>query len=73
MEELDADDMLLIATNQFQRLPAPLLERMIGFTRALQREVSSCPRDWTLSAAPPTSPCAAAIPHPPTAHGTRAG
>ena len=39
MEELDAEDMLLIATAHFRRLPPELLERMIGFTRAIQHEV----------------------------------
>ena len=39
MEELDASDMRLIATNHFPAIPATLLERMIGFARALQREV----------------------------------
>ena len=39
MEELDEHDMQLIATAQFTHMPPPLLRRMIGFTRALQREV----------------------------------
>ena len=39
MEELDEADMGLIATAQFTRIPPTLLARMIGFTRALQREV----------------------------------
>ena len=39
MEELDESDMQLIATAAFKRLPSDLLTKMIGFTRALQREV----------------------------------
>ena len=39
MEELDAADMRLIATNHFPTIPPTLMERMIGFARALQREV----------------------------------
>ena len=39
MEELDEADMQLIATAHFTRLPPELLAKMIGFTRALQREV----------------------------------
>ena len=39
MEELDEADMQLIATAAFTRLPPALLTKMIGFTRALQREV----------------------------------
>ena len=40
MEELDAEDMLLIVLDQFPQLGAPLLRRMIGFVRRLQHEVS---------------------------------
>jgi midasin (ATPase involved in ribosome maturation) len=40
MEELDADDMLLIVLDQFPQLGAPLLRRMIHFVRALQHEVT---------------------------------
>ena len=39
MEELDASDMRLIAANHFPAIPAALLEKMIGFARALQRDV----------------------------------
>ena len=39
MEELEESDMRLIAANHFAALPASLLERMIGFCRALQHEV----------------------------------
>ena len=39
MEELNTSDMQLIATNHFPTFPPPLLERMIGFARALQRDV----------------------------------
>ena len=42
MEELDAADMRLIATNHFPAIPPTLMERMIGFARALQREVVTC-------------------------------
>ena len=41
MEELDASDMRLITATSFPRLPADLLDRMIGFARALQRELPS--------------------------------
>ena len=40
MEELDAEDMLLIVLDQFPLLGAPLLRWMIGFVRRLQHEVS---------------------------------
>ena len=41
MEELDASDMRLLAANHFPAIPSALLERMIGFARALQRDVVS--------------------------------
>ena len=40
MEELDASDMRLIAATQFPQIPIDLVERMIGFARALQRELT---------------------------------
>ena len=61
MEELEESDMRLIAANHFAALPASLLERMIGFTRTLQREVTHMKPCHTHAFAPPTH-----MPHAPT-------